>query len=194
MPSSRPWREGERLAAGVKRFGFRVLAIGWLLFLLEPLSSTGLGFPFFFLVFGITVFVGVVSFFVAVTRRPLNPLSLLAWLVHPLAACALLVLFLDSQTPVNPLFRLRFHLSQDALEDAALRALSARPVTTPAWVGLFPVRRVDVFPPEVHLLSDGCGVVDECGLAYRPGPVPPGRSKTRLKHLGGPWYHLYSVF
>jgi hypothetical protein len=27
-----------------------------------------------------------------------------------------------------------------------------------------------------------------------PGPIPAGRSKTRVKHVGGAWYHLYSVF
>lgn len=178
----------------MRRRGFLVLSIGWLLFLLEPLSSTGLEFPFFFLVFGITVLVGALSFFVVVTRQPLNPLSILAWLIHPLAACTLLILFLDSQSPVNPLFRLRFHLSQPALEDAASIVLANKPLVTPTWVGLFPIRRIDVHRPEVRFLSDGCGVVDECGLVYRPGPIPTGRSKTRLKHLGGPWYHLYSAF
>jgi hypothetical protein len=97
-------------------------------------------------------------------------------------------------TPANPVFRLRFHLSRPALDNAARTALSHEPLATPAWVGLFPVRRIDVFPLEVRFVSEGCGVIDECGLAYVPGPVPAGRSKTRLKHLGGPWYLLYSVF
>jgi hypothetical protein len=61
-------------------------------------------------------------------------------------------------------------------------------------VGLFPVRRIDVNESEIQLISDGCGVVDECGLLYKLGPIREGRSKTRVKHLAGPWYHLYSVF
>jgi hypothetical protein len=61
-------------------------------------------------------------------------------------------------------------------------------------VGLFPVRRIDVLTPEVWYLSDGCGVVDECGLAHVPDAAARRRSKSRLGHLDGPWYHLYAVF
>jgi hypothetical protein len=60
-------------------------------------------------------------------------------------------------------------------------------------VGLFPVHCIDIDQPGVRFMSDGCGVVDECGLAYVPGPIPR-QSKTRLRHLDGPWYHLYAVF
>jgi hypothetical protein len=43
-------------------------------------------------------------------------------------------------------------------------------------------------------VSEMCGVVDECGFLYLPEPAPSRRPKTRLGHLGGPWYHLYAVF
>jgi hypothetical protein len=171
-----------------------MLSIGWLLFLLEPLSGTGLAFPFFLATFALTAVFGVISLALALTRRPVNRLSILAWLAYPFAAAALVLLFLSSQSPSNPLFRLRFHLSQPALEAAARTARSDKTLATPAWLGLFPVHRVDVYPAEVRFMSDGCGVIDECGLAYIPGPVPTGRSKTRVKHLAGPWYHLYAVF
>jgi hypothetical protein len=170
------------------------LSTGWLLFLLVPLSSTGLDFPSFLFTFGITVLFGALSLVLVVTRRPVNRVRVLGWLAHPLAAALLLVLFLSSQSPANPLFRLRFHLSRPALEDATRSALAQQPLATPEWIGLFPVRRIDVYPPEVRFISDGCGVVDECGLLYMPGPIPAGRSKTRVKHVGGAWYHLYSVF
>jgi hypothetical protein len=176
------------------RRGLSILSIGWLLFLLEPLSSTGLVFPFFLATFAITVVLGVVSLALVLTRRPANPLRMLAGLAYPVAAATLVLLFLFSQSPSNPLFRLRFHLSQPALEAATRIALSDKTVATPTWLGLFPVHRVDVYPAEVRFMSDGCGVIDECGLAYIPGPVPRGRSKTRVKHLAGPWYHLYAVF
>jgi hypothetical protein len=114
--------------------------------------------------------------------------------VFPLAVTALSVLFLADQSPANPLFRLRFHLSRPALEDATRGALSSHARPTPTWVGFFPVHRIDVAPPDVLFMSDGCGVIDECGLAYVPGPIPARPSKTRLRHLGGRWYHLYSVF
>ena len=176
------------------RRGLSILSTCWLLFLLEPLSSTGLAFPFFFLTFGITVLFGIVSLVLGLTRGPVSHLRILAWLVYPVAASSLVFLFLSSQSPANPLFRLRFYLSQPALEDAILTTPPRKPLTTPTWVGLFPVRRIDVNESEIQLISDGCGVVDECGLLYRRGPIPGARYKTRVKHLVGPWYHLYSVF
>ena len=171
-----------------------ILSIGWLLFLLEPLSSTGMAFPFFLVTFALTVVFGVVSLALVLTRRPVSPLRIRAWLAYPVAAATLVLLFLSAQSPSNPLFRLRFHLSQPALEAAARIALSDKTLATPTWLGLFPVHRVDVYRGEVRFMSDGCGVVDECGLVYVPGPTPKGRSKTRIKHLAGPWYHLYAVF
>jgi len=178
----------------VLRRGLSVFSICWLLFLLAPLSSTGLDFPFFTATFGITVLFGALTLVLVLTRRPLNRLSILAWLVHPLAASSLLLLFLSSQSPDHPLFRLRFHLSQPTLEDATRIALAHGPLATAAWVGFFRVRRVHVSQSEVRFVSDGCGFIDECGLMYLTGPIPKGRSKTRVKLLGGPWYHLYSVF
>jgi hypothetical protein len=176
------------------RRALSLLSFGWLLFLLEPLSSTGLSFPFFALAFGMTVLLGAVSLGLVLTRSRVGRGRLFLWLLHPLAAAALLALFLSSQSPGNPLFRVRFSLSRPALEAATRAALSAKPPATPSWVGLFPVRRIDVAGSEVRYLSDGCGVVDECGLAYVSGAIPQGRSKTKLKHLDGPWYHLYAVF
>jgi hypothetical protein len=176
------------------RRGLSIVSTCWLLFLLEPLSSTGLAFPFFLITFGLTVVFGIVSLALGLTRRPVSRLSILAWVVYPVAASSLVFLFLSSQSAANPFFRLRFHLSQPALEDAILIAPPRKPLTTPTWVGLFPVRRIDVNESEIQLISDGCGVIDECGLLYRVGPIPGGRYKTRVKHLVGPWYHLYSVF
>jgi hypothetical protein len=128
------------------------------------------------------------------TQRPVHRARLLTWTLYPLAAAALFTFFVSSQSPANPLFRLRFTLSRPALDAATQAALSGRPPATPTWVGLFPVHRIDVQSREVWLLSDGCGVVDECGLAYVSGAIPRGRSKTKLRHLDGPWYHLYAVF
>lgn len=176
------------------RRGLGALSTGWLVVLVVPLSGTGLDFPAFALTFGITVLLGIVSLGLVLARRSASRLRLVAWLLYPLGAAALVALFLTAQSPANPLFRARFHLSAAALQRAAHGALAGRPAATPAWVGLFPVHRIDVFPPEVRFMSDGCGVVDECGLVYRPGAAPAGRSKTRLRHLDGPWYHLYSVF
>jgi hypothetical protein len=52
-----------RFARAVRR-----VSIGWLLFLLEPLSRAGLDFPFFVVLFNITVFLGLVA--LALVLRP----------------------------------------------------------------------------------------------------------------------------
>jgi hypothetical protein len=149
---------------------------------------------FFMVTFGVTVLLGVSSLGLLLAYRPLSRLRLLAWLAYPAAAVGLLALFLTSQPPANPLFHLRFHLSRPALEDAARDAMARQSPGTPAWIGLFRVRRIDVSDPEVRFLDGGCGVIDECGLLHRPGPRPARGGTTRLKPLGEPWYHLYAVF
>jgi hypothetical protein len=188
--ASRP-RASVRLSI---RRGLSILSMAWLVFLLAPLSGTGLAFFSFAAAFAVTLVTGAVSLSLVLTRTPVRRAVVLAWLAYPVAACALVALFLFSQSPANPLFRLRFLLSRPALDRAARLALSHEPPPTPSWIGLFPIRRIDAFAPEVRLISDGCGVIDACGLLYRPGPVSEGRPKTRLQHLEGPWYHLYSVF
>jgi hypothetical protein len=176
------------------RRGWFIVSTCWLLFLLEPLSSTGLAFPFFFLIFVVTLVFGIVSLVLEITRHPRSRQRMLAWLVYPLAVLSLALLFLSSQSPANPLFSLRFYLSRSALENAIMVSAPRKQPATPTWVGLFPIRRIDVYESEIQLISDGCGVIDECGLLYRRSPLPEGRHKTTVKHLGGPWYYLYSVF
>ena len=108
-----------------------ILSVCWFLFLLEPLSSTGLAFPFFFVIFAITVLFGAVSLVLVLQRRQVTRLRIFAWLIYPLAASSLLLLFLFSQSSANPLFRLRFHLSRPALDDAAMTVLSHKSLVTP---------------------------------------------------------------
>jgi len=163
-------------------------------FLLAPLSSTGVDFPLCLVSFVVTGLLAAVALVDALARKPVRRLRLLGWLVYPLAAVALLAIFLTSQSPANPLFRLRFELSRRALDAAARAALTETPPATPGWVGLFPIQRIEVDQQEVRLVADACGVIDECGLLYRAAPLPRARSKTKVKHVEGPWYHLYAVF
>ena len=183
-----------RPARGRLRPWLAALTIAWLLFLVEPLSSTGLTFPFFAIALVVTVVLGVLALGLLLTRNPISGAWLLAWLLYPVAAIALTLLFVGSQTPVNPLFRLRFQLSRSALDQAARDALEQTPRVVPSWVGLFHVERIEVRERQVRLISGGCGVIDECGLAYLEGASPGRRVKSRLRHLAGPWYHLYSAF
>jgi hypothetical protein len=187
IPRRRPGRGWFRRALGA-------LVIAWLVFLLEPLSSTGVAFPLFAIALVVTIILGVLALGLALTRSPISGAWLLAWLLYPVAAISLTLLFGASQSPANPLFRLRFQLSRSALDQAARHALTQSPRRAPSWVGLFPVERIDVHERKVRLISAGCGVVDECGFAYLDGAIPARRAKTRLRHLAGPWYHLYSVF
>ena len=66
------------------------------------------------------------------------------------------------------------------------------PGLEPRRVGLFQARYVTVMSPdEVRLLTADCGVVDQCGLAYRPRARPTG---SRYAHIKGPWYLIYEPF
>ena len=164
----------------------------WGAFLLEPISDTGIGFPMALVALigtGVLalVWLGALVASGGAVRRPGR---WLAWLVLPLVGAAIAVIFITQQSPLNPFFRLRFLLSRPALHAAA---------TDPSgglvgWIGLFRVHRVDRFAAAVHFVTVSCGIVDQCGIAYVPGPPPPPRGKTRLTPLGDGWYHLYSVF
>lgn len=164
------------------------------MFLLAPLSSTGLDFPLCLVTFVVTGLVAAVGLADALARPTLRWLRVLSWAVYPVAAIALLTLFLTSQSPANPLFRLRFELSKTSLDAVARAALAETPPATPTWAGLFPIQRIEVDQREVRLVVDACGVIDECGLLYRETPPTRTRSKTRLKPIRGPWYHLYAIF
>lgn len=94
--------------------------------------------------------------------------------------------------PLNPLFRLRFAVSQAALTRFAQELERGAPRLEPVRAGLFQARHVTVVSPEeVRLLTTDCGVIDQCGLAYRPRSRPTG---SRYAHIRGPWYLVYERF
>ena len=181
---------------GLQRRSLILATAVWGAFLLEPISDAGIGFPMVLAALLGTALLGAVWLGVLVADRAwgVHSWRWLAWLALPLAGIAVAAIFLTAQSPRNPLLRLRFVLSRSALHDVAVTP-SARPASSPpGWLGLFRVRRVDRFGDDVHFVTVSCGVVDECGIAYIPGPPPRRLSKTRLTPLGGAWYHLYSVF
>ena len=66
----------------------------------------------------------------------------LAWLVLPLAGIAVAAIFLSAQSPMNPLFRLRFVVSRSALYGVAVTP-SARPAPPPPeLIGLLSVSSI----------------------------------------------------
>jgi hypothetical protein len=92
----------------------------------------------------------------------------------------------------SALFRLRFAASESALTRVAQLLESGTARAEAARVGLFRVTHTSVIlPDEVRLLTADCGVVDQCGLAYRPRSRP---TKARYTHIQGPWYLLYEPF
>ena len=175
-----------------RRWGLTLVTAAWGAFLLEPLSDAGIGFPTVLVALVGTGVLALVWLGVLVASRGpgRGARRWLAWLVLPLAGAGIAVIFITAQSPLNPFFRLRFALSRSALHDVA----TAASVQPPGWIGLFKVHRVDRFGDAVHFVTVSCGVVDQCGLAYVPGPPAPRGGKIRLTPLGGGWYHLYSVF
>ena len=170
-----------------------MVSVGWLVFLLGPLSGPGLGLGSFLPLFVITVVLSIVSLAFLLLRPRPRRWVMVAWLAYPVAVAALLGLFIFSQSPLNPLFRLRFYASRGELESIARLAVATRSPIAPKRVGLFRVQRVDVVGSMVWLVSGGCGVVDECGFLYAPKELVSHR-KMRLQHIEGPWYHLYAIF
>lgn len=124
--------------------------------------------------------------------RRVRPGRVLLGVSFPLLAGALLLIYLSSQSPLNPLFRVRFAASQAELTRIAQELEGGAPRVEPVRVGLFQARYVTVVSPdEVRLLTADCGVVDQCGLAYRPRSRPTG---SRYAHIQGPWYLVYEPF
>jgi len=107
---------------------------------------------------------------------------------------AAVTIFGRAQSPSNPLFRLRFALSQSALADRVALQKESATARDPEWVGLFYVARVERLGNEVRFITGMCGVVDQCGLVYRSVPPTRARGKERLRRLSDNWYHLYDVF
>ena len=114
------------------------------------------------------------------------------WLSFPLLGAALVTVYLSSQSPSNPLFRARFLASERALTRAAKELAGGEGHAEGVRVGLFHAATASAMSAdEVRFLTTDCGVVDQCGLAYRPRVQPTG---ARYAHIAGPWDLLYEPF
>ena len=166
----------------------------WGALILPPISDAGIGFPLGLLVLVGTVLLGAAWLAALIVGDSSRPGRWLGWLIVPIVVAAVALIVLGTQSTWNPFFRARFALSRSAFQGLATARAARAEAPAPYRVGLFRVQRVDRFGESVHIITASCGVVDECGLAYIPGPQPLKRSKLRLTPLGGGWYHLYSVF
>lgn len=86
----------------------------------------------------------------------------------------------------SALLTLRVYLSSTAMTQATV-------VDGPddRWIGLFHVRESWRFGTEVRFLTNGCGLVDDCGVVFSPDGPPARRGEDSFSHLYGPWWHWY---
>ena len=171
------------------------LTAAWEIYAIRGVSEAGVGF--LEVALGVPTAVLLAVVWVGLWSAPGSPARIrlrrvLLGFSFPVLAGALLLIYLSSQSPLNPLFRLRLAASQTALTRVAQELERGVPRVEPVRVGLFQARYVTVMSPdEVRLLTTDCGVVDQCGLAYRPRSRPVG---SRYAHIQGPWYLIYEPF
>jgi hypothetical protein len=189
-----------RLPRSLLKGALIVLTAAWELYAIQGASEAGVGFVEVALGVPAAVLLAVVWTIVwtapGVWTEPgspgIRPRRVLLGLSFPVLAAALVLIYLSSQSPLNPLFRLRFAASQAALTRVAQELEGGAPGLEPRRIGLFQARYVAVMSPdEVRLLTADCGVVDQCGLAYRPRARP---TSSRYAHIQGPWYLIYEPF
>ncbi len=92
---------------------------------------------------------------------------------------------------LNPgvLFEIRFKLSQQALENYARHPALDTDNATVQWVGLFPLREVDVVGTSIRMIVAECHVLDDCGFVYSPNGEPPrvGEDSYQEMPFAGDW-------
>ena len=171
------------------------VTVGWELYAVVAVSDAGVGFLDVALAVPVA---GLLAIAWAVAPRPVRvagrrrPGRLALWASFPVLGAALVAIYLSSQSPINPLFRARFLMSEPALTRAAEELATGSGRAERLRVGLFRATYATVMSPdEVRFLTAGCGVVDQCGLAYRPRSRPAG---ARYAHITGPWYLIYEPF
>jgi hypothetical protein len=170
------------------------LALSWGLVLVWFVSNPGIDYLEVLIALAGTIIVlaaVLVSGVNGLIGRRANFLFCTALLVLLTAA---VTIFVHAQSPSNPLFRIRFALSHSAFVNRAAMQAGHETMQSSQWVGLFRVTRIERLDNEVRFITGMCGVVDQCGLVFRPVPPTKMYSKVRLRRLSDSWYHLYDVF
>jgi hypothetical protein len=169
--------------------------VGWELYAIAAASDTGVGFLDVALMVPGACLLAIawaIPWSAAGGSRRRRRGLLALWASFPVLAAALVAIYLSSQSPINPLFRARFLASERALTRAAEGLAGGPGHAERLRVGLFRATYATVMSPdEVRFLTADCGVVDQCGLAYRPRSRPTG---ARYAHIAGPWYLVYEPF
>jgi hypothetical protein len=162
----------------------------WTCLLLAVISDTGVDFISCLVAVVGTLLLSAGCLIAASGAHKLGASHTLIWLAPALLTLAAVALFLTSQSPLNPAFRIRFALSKEALR----RAADNPPPIEGRWAGLFHVRHIDRNEGRTVWFTTSCGVVDQCGLALLPFGPPAGVYKTQYKALGDHWYVFYEAF
>ena len=144
-----------------------LLACAWLFTLLLISSQTGAGvLALFFTVYGGVLLLG--AFLLLLALSPRARAARLAYRVTT-PACLLLAAALGVvlSPPSNPLFLLRFALSETALTTFAKQQLRTPERKPPAWIGLFPIDSVETFEGQVRFQAAASSIVADWSI--RPG-------------------------
>jgi hypothetical protein len=179
-----------------------IVALVWLLAIIDIHSDTGVSIiGFFLLMYGgpglAAAWVIRRAFFARALRASPSPPAggRIWWSIVPACLAAGLACSLLPAAPHNPLFRVRFNLSESALTSHAER-LSATSVDDLRGrrVGIFRVMRIEARDHQVRLITTNCGVVDSCGLVYSPRGKPQRWQEDQFVHIRGPWWHVFEGF
>ena len=179
-----------------------VVAVTWLVAIVIIHSDAGVSLLGFFLWLsgglGLAV-LGLIRYALyRVARRSASSLARVGVGWWTMAVACLLVGiacgFLPA-APHNPLFRVRFNLSESALTSHAER-LTLTPVSDLAEqrVGLFRAVRIESRDDQVRFITTDCAVVDSCGLVYSPRQSPQRWQEDIFVHIRGPWWHVFEGF
>lgn len=84
--------------------------------------------------------------------------------------------------------RLRFEVSQDALQEIVAVHRSGGPVDFPQRAGWYNVINVESFGAELRLYVGSAYIFDGWGFSYTPTGALSGEMSARHRHIEGPWY------
>ncbi len=105
------------------------------------------------------------------------------WLGLPALVIATYLAFLS---PIP--FDARLAASRGGMTAAAAEILTDADAE-PAWIGLYPVARIDRYENGFRFLIWGSGFLDPVGFAYASEGEPPRIGEDRYEPLGDGWWH-----
>jgi hypothetical protein len=161
------------------------LALLWVVAFIVTFSDAGVPFPTWLALAGGFLAIAVVwaiRLVIAFSNRKVLRAQWRYWISIP---SILIVAFALGGSPA--LLIARVYLSSDALVKNAgsFEEADAR------WIGLFHVRQAVRFDNESRFLTNECGLLDTCGIAFSPNGEPKHRGEDSFIHLYGPWWHWY---